>query len=225
MTLPQQFAETRASLHALAEHVLCAARHRSTGHIGLQVGDGGFATPPFGDDHRTIAVQGEQLVLRADGFQRRAPISTLRAAGELVGIEPGAPSSVFKPTTPCNLDTPLIVGAEAARRLADWYALGDEALRRLAHEIADDRPSGVTLWPEHLDVGIRAAEINYGASPGDEQIPEPYIYVSPTGLDLSATADGFWNEPFGAALTWDSVGSAEDAVDFFLRGCRQAAIT
>jgi hypothetical protein len=83
--------------------------------------------PQQGDDHRTIAVQGEHLVLRADGLHRRAPISTLRAAGELVGIEPGAPSSVFK--------------------------------------------------------------------------------------------------PIGAALTWDSVGSAEDAVDFFLRGRRQAAIT
>jgi hypothetical protein len=222
MTLPQQFAETRESLHALAEHVLCAARHRSTGRIGLEVVDGGFATPPFGDDHRTIGVEGTELVLHAGGQERRAPITTLRAAGELVGIEPGAPSSVFKPTTPCELDAPLIVDADAAQRLADWYALGDKALRRLAIEIADDQPSGVTLWPEHFDVGIRAGEVNYGVSPGDSQVPEPYLYVGPTGLDLPATDDAFWNQPFGAAVTWESIGSVEGALDFFRQGHQHA---
>ena len=64
MTLPPQFTETRESLHALAEHVLCAARYRAMGRIGLQVVEGGFATPPFGDDRRTIAVEGTELVLR-----------------------------------------------------------------------------------------------------------------------------------------------------------------
>ena len=104
MTLPQQLAETRASPHALAEHVLCAARYRSTGHIGLQVADGGFATRPFGEDHRVIAVENGQLVLRANGEEHCAPISTLRASGELAGIELGAPSNVFNPTTPCDLE-------------------------------------------------------------------------------------------------------------------------
>ena len=37
--------------------------------------------------------------------------------------------------------------------------LGDEALRRFAAEIADDEPSAITLWPEHFDVAIRAADI------------------------------------------------------------------
>src|SRR5919108_1683044 len=132
MTRSEQFTETRQSWHALAEHVLCAARHRSTGRIGLQVVDGGFATPPFGDDQRTVGVEHGRLVLRAGGRERRAPISTLRAAGAFADVEPGAPTSVFKPTTACDLDAPLPVEADAARRLADWYALGDEALRRLS---------------------------------------------------------------------------------------------
>jgi hypothetical protein len=223
MTLPEQFAETRQSLHALAEHVLCAARYRAMGRIGLQVVEGGFATPPFGDDRRTIGVEGTELVLRAGGQMRRAPITTLRAAGELAGVEPGAPSNVFNPTTPCDLDAPLVVDTEAARRLADWYALGDAALRRLALEVADDRPSDVTLWPEHFDVGIRAGEVNYGASPGDGQVAEPYLYVGPTGLDLAATGNRFWNQPFGAAVTWEAIGSVEDALDFFRQGRRHAA--
>jgi hypothetical protein len=223
MTPSQQFADTRQSLHALAEHVLCAARYHAIGRIGLTVVDDGFATPPFGDDDRTVGVEGTDLVVRAGGQERRAPITTLRAAGELAGVAPGAPCNVFKPTTPCDLDAPLLVDAGAARRLAGWYALGDEALRRLTREIADDQPSDVTLWPEHFDVGIRAGEVNYGASPGDAQVPEPYLYVGPTGLDLAATGDSFWNQPFGATMTWEDVRSVEDAVEFFRQGRQHAA--
>jgi hypothetical protein len=223
MTLPQQFAETRESLHALAEHVLAAARYHAIGRIGLQVVQGGFATPPFGDDHRTIGVEGTELVFRAGGQERRTPVTTLRAAGGFADVEPGAPSNVYKPATPCDLDAPLIIDAEAARRLADWYALGDAALRRLGRELADDQPSDVTLWPEHFDVGIRAGEVNYGASPGDAQVPEPYLYVGPTGLDLAATGDSFWNQSFGATVTWDAIGSVEDALGFFRQGRQHAA--
>jgi hypothetical protein len=63
MMLPQQFAETRESLHTLAEHVLAAARYHAIGRIGLTVVEGGFATPPFGDDQRTIGVEGTDLVV------------------------------------------------------------------------------------------------------------------------------------------------------------------
>ena len=223
MPLPEQFAQTRQSLHALAEHVLAAARYHAVGRIGLQVVEGGFATPPFGDDQRTVGVDGTDLVVRAGGQERRAPITTLRDAGELAGVEPGAPSNVYKPATPCDLDAPLPVDADAARRLADWYALGDAALRRLQVEIADDQPSDLTMWPEHFDVAIRAGEVNYGASPGDAQVPEPYLYVGPTGLDLAATGDSFWNQPFGATVTWEDVGSVEDAVEFFRQGRQHAA--
>jgi len=137
-------------------------------------------------------------------------------------VEPGAPSSVYKPATPCNLDAPLVVDAVAARRLADWYDLGDAALRRLTLEIANDQPSDLTLWPEHFDVAIRAGEVNYGASPGDGQVPEPYLYVGPTGLDLTGSRDSFWNQPFGATVTWEDIRSVEDAVAFFRQGCQHA---
>ena len=35
------------------------------------------------------------------------------------------------------------------------------------------------LWPEHFDVGITLDKVNYGVSPGDDDIPEPYAYVGP----------------------------------------------
>jgi hypothetical protein len=222
MTLSQQFAETRESLHALAEHVLAAARYHAIGRIGLQVVPGGFAPAPF-DDHRTIGVDETELVVRADGQERCTLISRLRAAGEFADVEPGAPSNVYEPATPCNLDAPLMVDVDAARRMADWYALGDAALRRLTLDIADDQPSDVTLWPEHFDAAIRAGEVNYGASPGDAQVPEPYLYIGPTALDLAAKGDSFWNQPFGATMTWEDVRSVENAVAFFWQGRQYAA--
>ena len=117
-----ELAPTRAALHALAEHVLCAARHRSTGRIGLEVVPGGFATPPFGDDGRTVGVIGTELVVSAAGTEQRGTPSTLRAAGQLAGIEPGAPAEVFTPATRCDLDAPLVLDPAWARRLDDWSA-------------------------------------------------------------------------------------------------------
>jgi hypothetical protein len=72
-------------------------------------------------------------------------------------------------------------------------------------------------------VAIRAGEVNYGASPGAGQVPDPYLYVGPTGLDLAARGDRFWNQPFGATVTWEDIGSVEDAVDFFRQGRQHAA--
>jgi hypothetical protein len=209
-------ASTRASLHALAEHILCAARHRATGRIGLEVVPGGFATPPFGEDGRSVGVIGTELVVRAAGNEKRATPATLRQAGELAGIEPGAPAEVYKPVTVCDLDAPLVLDAAWAGRLADWYALGDEALRRFRAEIAEDEPSTITLWPEHLDVAIRAGSVNYGASPGDEHVGEPYVYVGPDVVP--GASDGFWNKSFGALRNWAQVPSASVAEAFFRTG-------
>jgi hypothetical protein len=213
-------ATTRDALHALAEHVLAAARYQAVGRIGLEVVPGGFATPPFGDDRRTVGIEATELVVREAGVERRAPISTLRAAGQLVGIEPGAPANVYTPATPCDLDAPLVVDQRAADRIARWYALGDEVLQQFAAEITEDEPSGITLWPEHLDVAIRAAEVNYGALPGDDHLTEPYLYVGPA---QASAADGFWNQPFGAARTWMEIGSVDDGLRFFREG--RAALT
>lgn len=213
-------ASTRASLHALAEHVVSAARYRVTGRIGLEVVPAGVATPSFGDEQRSVGVIGAELVVRAGGAERRAPITTLRAAGELVGIEPGAPD-VYTAATPLHLDAPLTLDPGWLARLVDWYALGDEALRALRADIPEDEPSAVTLWPEHLDVAIRAAGINYGASPGDDVVGEPYVYVGPD--TVPGGADGFWNQTFGAARTWAEVRSPSDAAAFFREGRERVA--
>ncbi len=94
------FTTTRTSLHMLAEHVLAPARHAAIGRIGLRAVPGGIGAPPFdsGDGEREVSVvvgdSGVELVVH-DGAHRgtggrSVAITTLRAAGEFLGREPGA---------------------------------------------------------------------------------------------------------------------------------------
>jgi hypothetical protein len=212
---PTELTTTRLALHILAEHILCAARYAAVGRIGLEVVPGGFATPPFGDSGRVVAIVDRGLVVRDDDEVSRAPIETLRSAGEVVGIEPGGPTELFPRATPLDLDAPLVIDPSAYDALVGWYTRADEALRRFGEEIEVDAPSGVTLWPEHFDVAMRAGDVNYGASPGDDRISEPYGYVGP---DAVPPVGGYWNQPFGAARTWAELPTEDAMVDYFRHG-------
>ncbi|MBW3667500.1 MAG: hypothetical protein KY394_07900, partial [Actinobacteria bacterium] len=88
----------------------------------------------------------------------------------------------------------------------------------------------VQLWPEHFDAATEMGDqeagerASYGASPGDEDHPEPYIYVSAWGeIDRS---DPYWNdEAFnGASLSYGELAEADDPVEkgleFLLAGYR-----
>ena len=214
-------AATRDDLHRVAEHVLAAARYAAAGKIGLVPSPGGFRTPTFGPDGRFLVVDGTDLVVGNDAGIRRTALTTIRAAAEFAGVTPGAPARVYRPTTPLSLDEPLMIDPEAARLLAQWYQLGAGAMGLLAAEMAGDEPGAVVLWPEHFDVGMTAASINYGASPGDDQIAEPYLYVGPHGgPPLGDSA--FWNAPFGAARTFRQIGTVSEAAAFFRDGRARA---
>ena len=124
---------------------------------------------------------------------------------------------MYRPATPLDPDEPLMIDPEAARLLAEWYQLGAQALSQLAAEMPGDRPSAAVLWPEHFDVGITAGAINYGASPGDDHVAEPYLYVGPH--DGPPPGDpAFWNAPFGAARTFRQIGTVAEAAAFFRDG-------
>lgn len=214
---PARLAVTRGGLHRVAEHVLAAGLYAASGKIGLVPSPGGFRTPPFGADGRFLAVDGTELVAGDAAATRRTALTTLRAAAEFAGVTPGAPARVYKPATPLNLDEPLLIDPDAARLLAEWYQLGAEAMSRLAAEIPGDEPGAVVLWPEHFDVGMTAAAINYGASPGDDHFPGPYLYVGPHGGPPPGDP-AFWNAPFGAARTFRQIGTVAEAVAFFRQG-------
>lgn len=211
---------TRRSLHQVAEHVLAAARKTATGEIGLEPLPGGFGTPPL-PDGRVLAVVGIELVVRDSDGERRSPLTTLRAAAELCGIEPGFPWTKHPPATPLEPDRELVVDLGAAGFLAQWFALAAQALQLFADDLraAGEEPSPPTLFPEHFDLGITAAAVNYGASPGDDDIPVPYLYVGPH--EGPPGPDDFWDAAFGAARTHEVVATATDAREFFREGRRR----
>lgn len=200
---PAVLVHTRLAWHALAERVIAPLRVERTGHeIALTVRPGGFGTPdlPGGG---WVGVAGTEVVaVDAGGAERRAPLTSLRAAGEHVGL--GAAAGLP--------DDPLDVDAEAAGRLAATYALGAEALAALAATAAaDEEPSEAILWPEHFDVAIElgadGARANYGVSPGDDDHDEPYAYVGPWE---APPAGPLWNAVGfpGAELPLDGVNAA-----------------
>lgn len=208
---------TRRGWHALAEHVLSAARHAATGRIGLRPTPGGFGTPPFDSRHgaRQVRVEGVDLVVIDDRGERRTPITTLAEAAAFAEVAPGAPA-VYTPSTALDLHAPLAVDPGAAAVLAGFFARTAEALDRLVGERAADHPAEVQLWPEHFDLATTIAEVNYGGSPGDDEHPTPYLYVGPWN---PPEPDGaFWNEPFGASVTDDGTRTVEEILAFFREG-------
>jgi len=223
---------TRVSWQAIAEHVVSAARHRATGRIGLRPTPGGFGSPWFpaagenGGDERRIRVDGRELVIEERGddgahFERREPISTLRAAGALIGMEPGAPSHVYTPSTALDLDAELTIDPLAAERLARFFVTVEHALDALRADIDGGHATpdhAITLWPEHFDLATSIDEVNYGGSPADADHAEPYLYVGP--WTPPPVDGGFWNEPFGASRPDAATVTAAEALAFFREGRR-----
>lgn len=196
--------------------MLAAARHAATGRIGLRAVPGGFGTPtfPHGDGVRALWVVDTTVQVRDDqAVVAHAPLTTLRAAGELAGIEPGAPSAVYEPVTELDLDRSLAADPTAAATIAEWFALCDAALLELVSDVGATA-AAVQLWPEHFDLATTIDKVNYGGSPGDVDHPEPYLYVGPHSVP-----DGpFWNEPFGASRSRSEIPDAAAALSFFRDG-------
>jgi hypothetical protein len=217
---PKVLLATAHSLHALAEQVIAADLYRHTGKIGLRVTPGGFGTPHFDVERseRRIRVDGVELVVEDGASERRQPLTTIRAAAEMVGIEPGAPD-VYNAVMPLDPTAPLEIDADAARVLAEWFELVDDALVRLSAAHTSDCPSVATLWPEHFDLAITMGEANYGGSPPDDEIPEPYLYVGPWKPRIGE----FWNERFGASRLRGDGMTVDDAVAFLEEGHRHLA--
>lgn len=218
MTTETDLVATRLALQAVAEHVLCAARHRATGRIGLRAAPGGFATPPFATAHglQALAVDGTDLVRSDDRGEERAPLTTVAAAARLAEVDPGAPTEVFAPTTPLDPTAHLAIDPAAAAQLARWWALVDGALAAFRAEHAASAPTETQLWPEHFDIAATVDEVNYGGSPGDAAHPLPYLYIGP--WSPPEPDGGFWNAPFGALVPAHEVPTVDAALALFEQG-------
>jgi hypothetical protein len=207
---PPGLVETRLALHRVAEMVVAPARRRATGNeIALRYTRWGFGTPYFADD-RQIRVEGAEIVDEWGGQESRAPLTTLREAGALLGDLVDAAA----------LDEePLRIDSAAARCLGDWFAFGTLVVAEARARAGDGLDaSNLNLWPEHFDVaaelGSEAAgqRAGYGASPGDDEHPAPYLYVAP----WTARPEGeLWNAVAfaGAEMTYGELLEAEDQVE------------
>jgi hypothetical protein len=225
--LPDSFAASREALHRVAEELVAPAR-KPHNEIALTAAPGGFGTPPFEFEGATVTVRvdRDELVLERDGEQTRRPLTSIADGAALLGPEllpDGLPDDA----------TPLGIDPEAAERIADFYAFAFQALEAVRTRFAEAADaSAVNLWPEHFDIAFEAGSeaarerANYGASPGDPDHPEPYLYVGP----WTARPEGaLWNATGfpGAELAYAELLAADDqaaaAIEFFETRARALA--
>ena len=184
--LPPSFAQTRDSLHEVAVAVVAPAR-KPEQEISLRYTRGGFGTPFFeeGGEDSQVRVEGAELVRQRGERETREPL-------------------------------PAAVDPEGTRALGDLYGFACSVLEQLRADESEADSSLVRLWPEHFDIAIelgderRGDRANFGASPGDENHDEPYLYVSPWKPER-ATGE-LWNATAftGAELGYSELLPAED---------------
>ncbi|HEY6812523.1 MAG TPA: hypothetical protein VI074_07525 [Propionibacteriaceae bacterium] len=192
---------TRRQLHGIAECLLAGPEHRQTGEIALRITPGGFSTTAGPE----IRLDGLELV----HGERRVPVAgSFRELAGRLGVEFGAPASLYSGGSGVQPDDVVDLDPAAARLVVDWYALSDAGLRILD---PDQQP---TLWPEHFDVAILLDDRSYGSSPGDDSHSTPYAYISEDDHDDNP----FWNVPFGALRDAAEFSSTDDLVAFWRKG-------
>lgn len=206
MTVPPELSTTRRALHAVAELLIAGPQYASVGDIRLAVRPGGFG----GWAGSTSAVAGSDLITSTGRYAMGGSINEL---ARRAGITPRALKDVYTGGPDFSVDEPAEIDPAAAQVLLQAFTDGDAALRAL------DPGQEPILWPEHFDIGITVAEINYGVSPGDSSIGEPYAYVGP----WQVPAGPFWNQAFGAARPLSGLTSPEAILAFFLEGRNAAA--
>jgi hypothetical protein len=149
------------------------------------------------------------LVVQSRFRERRATLSTLAAAAELIGFE-------LRGDEPELDAAPLDVDPAAARFIGDFLGFATLILEQLRADVpADYDPSRVELWPSTFDLtvevglehaGRRAA---FGACLGDADHVEPYLFVTP--LDVRPTGDLWRAATFnGAELPYSALLAAPD---------------
>lgn len=227
---PTNLATSRVDLHRLAVYVIAPARHQANGKFGLRWTRNGFGTPFFpGPDgvDRQIRVEDTTLIDQRGGVGgtvRTAPITTLAAAAEFldVAIDPETAAEHDSPAVG-DVSAPLQVDAASSHYLGQWFGMAFAALEAVRADAGSVDPSRPQLWPGHFDPAIEVGDEDhrgsYGASPGDDGVPEPYLYLSvwwPDRVGLGDDRDReIWNAPSftGAILKASDFPAGEDPVE------------
>ena len=213
--LPDGFEQTHRALHQLAYFVLAPKRFAANGKLGLRYTHRGFGTPFFGDDEQ-VRVEQDRLVYQHGAETLTAPISTLRAATRFLDIPFTAVwfDGFRDPLDPEDPDGHLDIDPAATNAIGDWFGFAASVLEQARRTPGAVEVSRVQLWPEHFDLAFEMGtgdhRASYGASPGDDSHPEPYVYVAAWGsIDRS---DPFWNDTAfnGASISYRDLLGASD---------------
>lgn len=134
------------------------------------------------------------------------------------------------------------VGEPVLSELSGWYAAAHHALTAARAQL--EGASEVVTWPHHFDTaslqklrgeGEDMVSIGLGFSPGDDEVPEPYFYVTPWPYpdagELPGLPAGRWNTEgwTGAVLEASDVLGANDgptraaAIAAFLAAAHEGA--
>jgi hypothetical protein len=232
-------------------------RHKHWFHISLRVSATGLTTTaiPAGAKtyELTLDLSAHRLAINTSrGEQRRLPLrgqsaaafceDTLAALANL-DIQPDIDKSLFSDTTPGVYDR------EAVERY--WLAISqlDAIFKQFKGELRGET-GPVQLWPHHIDLALlwfsgrlvpgqdpaneenADEQMNFGFSPGDGGIPNPYFYITayprPAGLtETPLPEDAYWQTTgfTGAVMMYEALVGASDPAGKllnFLRTVQQA---
>ena len=227
--VPDHYPVRRDDLHRLAYGVVSNARKAANGKFGLRWTLGGFGTPFFGNDTQ-VRVDGRLLVVQSGEKADAQMITTLGAAAKFLGVEATSDQAEHDTVALGDLDRRLTVDEELVAFISDWFGMATAALEELRCTPGAPDPSRVQLWPGHFDIAVEVGDVGaepmtratYGASPGDEAHPGPYLYVGPWGpIDQD---DPFWNDTAftGASLPYTALVGDPDPCGVALGFYRQA---
>lgn len=202
-------------------------RFSVTGRLGLRYLDGIIGTPVFGQDEQVLFSDGG-LMWRRGEESTRLEVRTLAEACAFLEIpyRPVWYQDFRHPLAPLGPDAQLSLSIDGCRAIVDWFGYADTSLELLRNTAGGSDLTETQLWPEHFDLafemGSEGARATYGASCGDGEHEEPYIYVS--AWDPVDRAHIYWNDLAfnGASLSFRELLTVPDphqaALEFYLRG-------
>ena len=249
-SLPDGYVPRLQDAHRLAYAVVAEARRAANGKFGLRYTAGGFGTSFFARDGREtqVRVAEGQIIVQSGDEVRAVPIESIRSAADHCGVNPSTEAAEGDSPALGDLERPLMVDAELTAFLGDWFGFAFSVLEELRLTPGGRDVGRTQLWPGHFDPGVEitagdpgvdpagsqasgaspasddgdvSRRATYGASPGDQHNPAPYLYVGPWG---GIDTDPYWSaENFpGAALGYDALLAAPDqrsaALEFFTAG-------
>lgn len=230
--VPDGYPAARDAYHRLAYGVVAEARRLANTKFGLRYTRGGFGTPFFGADEQ-VRVDGTKLIHQKGGEADAIEITTLRAAGDFLGLTAGTDAAEHDSPELGDLDEPLVVDAATGAFLGNWFGLAWAVLEELRLTPGAHDPERTQLWPGHFDPALAMGDADangratFGMSPGDHSHDEPYLYVGAWG-DVDR-ADPYWNETTfnGASMSYAELLTHDDpyraALGFFRAGYEKLA--